>query len=100
MLANNTKTAQEIAQKLLIIEVEAWFDTVSKIAKSVGLHAELESRVWKSTIIYSLATGKRVGRIWVTPIGTYKYYLVHWRTQSEEVASFSHAIADIADSIK
>lgn len=85
-----------IWKRLTIIKIEAWFSTVSAIAREYRVMAKLESRYMKSAIICD-RTGRRIGRIWHLDENLPIYFdRKQWITHFEAANTINEAIEKIA----
>ncbi len=86
---------KSIAAKMALIEVQAWFDTVGKLARQIGLRVKMHDRYRKSAII--LKDGDRVGRLWLGYQGVVCFDY-HWqRSNFQEATSIREALEAIND---
>ena len=95
-IASLGKTESDIWKKLTIIKIEAWFNTVSNIAREHQVRAKLESRYRKSAIVCDVK-GRRIGRIWHLDESMPIYFDIEaWITHYESANTISEAVGRIA----
>ncbi|MEM7590466.1 MAG: hypothetical protein AAF383_02900 [Cyanobacteria bacterium P01_A01_bin.83] len=89
-------TASDIWKRLTIIRTEAWFSTVSEIAREYQVTAKLESRYRKSAIICDV-DGCRIGRVWQLDENMPIFYDIRqWISHYESTNTISEAVNKIA----